>query len=506
MILPALPLLQLLLLLSAFPAALGQKDPRPLVDSSKLRRQLTRSALLSHAHKLSSFAFARGAGGNRGFGGPGHNATINYVHDLVAATGAYDVYLQPFAERYAAANGSFAVDGEDVLFYPSRGSPRARGMKALLAQVRGEGCTADDYPPDVEGKIVLFMRGNCTVTQKSNLAFQAGAVGCIIYNSVPGTVLDGRLLSVPNIVPTGAISLSDGLELIEQLAAGEKLVGELDIDSFAEDRVSYNVIAQTKSGDPNKVVVVGAHSDSVPLGPGINDNGSGTIGILELLLKLKDFKLKNAVRFCWFSAEEFGLLGAHRYVENLTPEENLKIAMYINSDMIGSPNYVLSVYDGDGSAFNLSGPAGSAEIEDTLTSYFTSVGRPSVPTAFTGRSDYGPFLTANIPSGGLFTGAEGIKTREEAALFGGKAGEPYDANYHQPGDTVRNLDLGALVENTKAIAWLVAKYGRSLEGFPRRTLPRERDRWAAAEWTEGTHGKFASHDHAAEGGCGDGLY
>lgn len=134
------------------------------------------------------------------------------------------------------------------------------------------------------------------------------------------------------------------------------------------------------------------------------------------------------------------------------------------------------------------------------------MGRPSVPTAFTGRSDYGPFLTANIPSGGLFTGAEGIKTREEAALFGGKAGEPYDANYHQPGDTVRNLDLGALVENTKAIAWLVAKYGRSLEGFPRRTLPRERDRWAAAEWTEGTHGKFASHDHAAEGGCGDGLY
>jgi len=165
------------------------------------------------------------------------------------------------------------------------------------------------------------------------------------------------------------------------------------------------------------------------------------------------------------------------------------------------------VYDGDGSAFGLSGPPGSGEIEATLEEYFVEVGKASVPTAFTGRSDYGPFLTANVPSGGLFTGAEGIKTREEAALFGGKAGVPYDVNYHQPGDGVRNLDLGALVENTKALAWLIAKYARSLEGFPERSLPEGGGRvGGAATWSEGTHGKFASHAHAAEGGCGDGLH
>jgi Zn-dependent M28 family amino/carboxypeptidase len=212
----------------------------------------------------------------------------------------------------------------------------------------------------------------------------------------------------------------------------------------------------------------------------------------------------NAIRFIWFAAEEFGLLGAHYYVSQLTPEENLKIRSMTNVDMIGSPNYVLGVYDGDGDAFGLSGPPGSAELEYTFEDYFKSVGRPSVPTAFTGRSDYGPFLEANIPAGGLFTGAEGIKTAEEAALFGGQVGMPYDKNYHQPGDTTKNLHLHALIDNTKAVADLVAKYGRSVEGFPARTLPAASAQKQAA-WSHGTHGK--NHDHSAgAGGCGDGLY
>lgn len=42
-----------------------------------------------------------------------------------------------------------------------------------------------------------------------------------------------------------------------------------------------------------------------------------------------------------------------------------------------------------------------------------------------GRSDYGPFLEVNIPAGGLFTGAEVVKTAQEAVLFGGQAGMPY---------------------------------------------------------------------------------
>jgi carboxypeptidase Q len=112
-----------------------------------------------------------------------------------------------------------------------------------------------------------------------------------------------------------------------------------------------------------------------------------------------------------------------------------KIRLYLNFDMIASPNYVYAIYDGDGSAFGVTGPPGSAEAEHLFQDFFTVEERlPWTATEFDGRSDYGPFLDAGIASGGLFTGAEGIKTAEEAAIFGGDAGVAYDINYHGVGD------------------------------------------------------------------------
>ncbi|KAF8539574.1 hypothetical protein BDD12DRAFT_917355 [Trichophaea hybrida] len=452
-------------LLHLLPVVAIAQDTRPLVESNKLRRVLTRSDLLVQANKLLEFAFTPGAGGNRGFGGQGHNSTINYIYNTIKALDEYDVYLQPFTQRYAAANESFLVDGDEAVFYPARGSPAVKGLKADLAAVRGEGCSV----------IVILKRGNCTITYKSQLAGAAGTVATIVFNNVPGTVLDGCLLDEPGIIPTGAISNAYEAK---------------SISIHSRRIVTYNVIAQTKSGDQSNVVLVGAHLDSVPLGPGINDNSSNTIALLKVLLKLKNFKTNNAIRFCWFSAEEFGLLG-----------KNLKIRLMLNFDMIGSPNYILGVYDGDGSAIGLAGPQGSAQIEKKLEEYFQDVGKPSVPTAFTGRSDYGSFLAANIPAGGLFTDAKGIKTTEEQKLFEGVVGVPYDANYHQPGDDIKDLDLGALIVNPKAIANCVAVFGRSLEGFPERTMVKAGEK--VVVWSEGSHGKFASH---GDGGCGDGLY
>lgn len=195
------------------------------------------------------------------------------------------------------------------------------------------------------------------------------------------------------------------------------------------------MIAQTKTGDPENVIHVGAHSDSVAAGPGINDNGSGSIGILEVAIQLAKFSVNNAVRFSWWAAEEEGLLGATAYVAATTQAELDKIRLYLNFDMIASPNYVYAIYDGDGSAFNVSGPPGSAEAEKLFQEFFTiEDGVPWTATDFDGRSDYGPFLDAGVASGGLFTGAEGIKTEEEASIFGGKSGVAYDVNYHGAGD------------------------------------------------------------------------
>jgi len=231
----------------------------------------------------------------------------------------------------------------------------------------------------------------------------------------------------------------------------------------------FNIIAQTKGGDQHNVVALGGHTDSVGAGPGINDNGSGTIGILEVAKALTKYSVNNAVRFCFWSAEEFGLVGSTKYVQSLSAEELNKIALYLNFDMIASPNYVYFVYDGDGSAFNLTGPPGSDKIEHMFEKHFLDVGWEVKPTAFDGRSDYGPFLNVSIPCGGLFTGAEGVKTTEEAAYYGGKAGAWYDPNYHLAGDNVKNCDLGAWITNTKAIAHAVATYARSTTTIPKRT-------------------------------------
>ncbi len=204
----------------------------------------------------------------------------------------------------------------------------------------------------------------------------------------------------------------------------------------------------------------------MPPGPGINDNGSGSVGILAVARALSKWSVNNAVRFCWWSAEEFGLLGSEFYVANLAPEEAQKIRGYLNYDMIASPNYMLGIYDGDGSSFNLSGPPGSAQFEKFHEDFFRSKGSPFVSTEFSGRSDYGPFLAVGIPAGGLFTGAEQLKSPEEAVLFGGEAGVAYDINYHQVGDDYSNLNFEAFEINSKAIAASVAQYAVDLSSIP----------------------------------------
>jgi Zn-dependent M28 family amino/carboxypeptidase len=136
--------------------------------------------------------------------------------------------------------------------------------------------------------------------------------------------------------------------------------------------------------------------------------------------------------------------------------------------MIASPNYYLGIYDGDGSRYNLSGPPGSGEAEKLFEDWFVSQDLTTVGAEFNGRSDYGPFLDAGIPCSGLDTGADGIKTAEEAAIYGGVAGETYDQNYHSAKDNVSNLAKFPFEVNTKAIAHVVATYGKSWKGFPLR--------------------------------------
>ena len=146
----------------------------------------------------------------------------------------------------------------------------------------------------------------------------------------------------------------------------------------------------------------------------------------------------------------------------------------LNFDMIGSPNGGRFIYDGDGSATGYAGPSGSDQIEWLFEDWFEAEGLAHAPTAFDGRSDYGPFINVGIPAGGLFTGAEARKSASEASAFGGEAGQPLDACYHRDCDSRTNIDEALLWEMSRAAAhvtWAVATLADPLGPPPPSRVP-----------------------------------
>jgi Zn-dependent M28 family amino/carboxypeptidase len=227
--------------------------------------------------------------------------------------------------------------------------------------------------------------------------------------------------------------------------------------------------------------MTGAHLDSVPAGPGIDDNGSGVAAVLETAVQMGSSPpIRNAVRFAFWGAEELGLIGSQRYIESLSDDELKDIALYLNFDMLGSPNPGYFTYDGDQSTppgpdeGTPRVPEGSAGIERTLVAYLTIAGKTAEDTSFNGRSDYDPFTKAGIPSGGLYSGAEENKSAEQARLWGGEADAPFDPNYHKPSDTLQHIDRAALGINGSGAAYTVALYSQDIGG--RNGVPVREDR------------------------------
>ncbi|KAF3391442.1 putative leucine aminopeptidase 2 [Penicillium rolfsii] len=440
---------------------------KPLVSPDKLASKIRLEDLLKGTQRLEDIAYSYPER-NRVFGSEAHNDTVDFLYHELKKTGYYHVWKQPQVHTWTKAESSLKFNDQSIGVTAMTYSPSV-DVTAELGVVSNVGCSAADYPSDLSGKIALVKRGECAFAEKSVLAAAAKAAAVIVYNNVPGS-LSGTLGGVTpdhgSYSAIAGISDTDGQTLLSATANGAVTVF-LKIDSQIENRTTFNVIAETKGGDHNNVVALGGHTDSVEAGPGINDDGSGIISNLVVARALTRFSVKNAVRFCFWTGEEFGLLGSEYYTSHLDAAELAKIRLYLNFDMIASPNYALMIYDGDGNAFNQSGPAGSAQIEALFEKYFTSKHLPYIPTAFDGRSDYDGFISRGIPAGGLFTGAEGIKTDAEAKLFGGQANVAYDANYHAAGDNVTNLNHEAFLINSKATAFAVATYANSLASIPR---------------------------------------
>jgi Zn-dependent M28 family amino/carboxypeptidase len=456
------------------------KQPKPQPDfSAQLQKAVTVDGMLRHERALAGIAERNG--GTRASGTPGFAKSRDYVADRLRAAG-YDVTIQPFDFAFFQATSPSTLErtgdggkaytegpGGDfnIMQYSGSGDVTAKvtAVDVTLPPTpepsSTSGCEPADYAGFTPGDIALVQRGTCTFGQKVDQAVAAGAKAVVIFNEGQEGRTDsqGGTLGAPKDVPVLFTSFAVGNELAQAAQAGDVTLHVVTA-TINETRETYNVIADSRKGDPARTLVVGSHLDSVLEGPGINDDGSGTSQDLEIAEELPNVlkKPRNHIRFAFWGGEEEGLLGSTHYVESLAQEQRDQIMANLNFDMVASPNYVRFVYDGDGSD-NLDigpGPVGSDLIESLFNDYFKGRGLATEPTAFDGRSDYGPFIEVGIPAGGTFSGAEGIKTAEEAAVYGGTAGEAYDKCYHQACDTLANLNLQSFDELSDGAAHAVA--------------------------------------------------
>jgi Zn-dependent M28 family amino/carboxypeptidase len=417
--------------------------------------------------------------GSRVAGTEGYADSVDYVADKLRAAG-YTVTLDPFDFQFvfpALLRQLSPVTADyETGTYTGSGNGDVTGtvvpVDLALAPPRDStsGCEAADFAGlDFSGPsdIALLQRGTCAFAIKAVNAQAAGAEAVVIFNQGNDPTREGLIVGTlnpspaPVTVPVVGASFAAGVALSQPGATARVRVLP------SETRTDHNVIAEKRGTNDDNVVMSGAHLDSVAAGPGINDNGSGSAALLETALQMAKVKPVNTVRYAWWGAEESGLLGSRAYVDGLSQAEKDRIALYLNYDMVGSPNYVFMTYDANTSTFPAPAgvpiPAGSAAIEELFEGVYTSLGQRYDDAQYSGRSDYQAFIQAGIPSGGLFTGAEVVKTPAQQAIWGGTAGAQFDPCYHLACDTFANNSDTALDVNSDLIAYAALTYAYSTE-------------------------------------------
>ena len=404
---------------------------------------------------------------------PGYDASVQYVVDTMTAAG-WSVEVVPFGYAGAATLQQLSPIQATYESEPFTGTDVGSVTGTVIPvdinltppRASTSGCESSDFDPALftgTTDIALIQRGTCPFGQKAVNAEAAGAEAVIIFNQGNTPDREGPLTNVtllpasaPITIPVVSASFAAGAALAQPGSTALVAVEEL---------ISHNVIAEKAGLDPDNIVMAGAHLDSVPEGPGINDNGSGSAALLEIAENLSGHVPQNTLRFAWWGAEEVGLQGSTAWVAQQSEDELDDIALYMNFDMVGSPNFIYMVYDADESSFEAPVPVpdGSIDIEDTFETYFSTAGIPYDDTEFSGRSDYQAFIEADIPSSGLFTGAEEVKTPEQAAIWGGTAGAQFDPCYHLLCDDNDNFSAHALDVNVDAIAFAVLTYAFSTQ-------------------------------------------
>jgi len=429
-----------------------------------------------HLQALQEIASANG--GNRAAGTSGYDRSAEYVAERLKEAGyrvRFEEFEFPFFEERtppvlamsrpdgsqehasAGAVRTLADSGSGDVTAPLRAVNLQLGATPPAASASG--CETSDFRDFERGAVALVRRGTCQFQVKVEHAVAAGAIGVVIMNE--GT--DGRMdaflgrLNKPVAIPVVGVSYAFGSVLGIAAQAGSATV-RLAVNAVAGTRPSRNVVAETSVGGDEPWIIVGAHLDSVPEGPGINDNGSGSAAVLEAALRLAQeqpaqeptqppTQARNRMRFAFWGAEERGLVGSRHHVNALSEEERRRIALYINLDMVASPNFIRFV---QGPAATDDGPGAIARRE-FIAEFREHILNVEERTGSRFGTDDSSFSQKDIPTVGLYTGAGGSKSEAQAKLFGGTAGRPFDPCYHKACDTTENIDGDVLEQNIHAL-------------------------------------------------------
>ncbi len=452
------------------PADTGPQDTGPVdtgTQTTELAAAITAEGLLGHLEALQAIADANR--GNRSAYSAGYSESADYVAEQLEDAG-YVVERVPFTVRQSeiqavslSADGDEASYGGDYLVFSESGAGDVVAEVTAVDVVvppgaensSTSGCEAADFADFPSGHVALVQRGSCPFGDKVANAQNAGASAVLIFNEGQAGRREAFAGSLGETatVPVLGLSYDLGVALIE----AEQL--QIAVELEVTERSDVNLIARTAAGDPGLRLVVGAHMDSVSAGPGINDNGSGTAAILEMAIQLAalNLPLEHQVQFSFWGAEELGLIGSFDWLQQAQASGELgQVDASFNFDMLASPNGVAFLYDGDGSASasqwdHPNGvPSGSDVLEGVLLERMGAL--DNRPVALGVPSDSYGFVAYGIPTGGLFSGANNIKSSDEAADFGGSSGQPYDACYHQGCDDLGNLDEELYLSLAKAAA------------------------------------------------------
>ena len=467
-------------------SAIGGISPPPSTGQASsglaeaLRDAISVDDIVADLGRLAEIAAANG--GHRAAGSPGHEASVEFVAGELRQAG-YAVELRPIPVQAFDQQGPTAIEipGEsrftDIRDFKAMLFSAAGDVTGVVEAVgfdptakpgdrSGRGCDPADFSGVAAGSILLLSPGNCRRHDAIVNAQQAGAIAVI--TAYPewraGSVLRPTLITPDDItVPAIGTTQEVGLALLAAAQSGAKV--RVAVDAVSGPKASVNLVAETPGGDPAHVVVVGGHLDSVIDGPGINDNGSGTMTIVELARELARLRPDGAgwkVRFIMFTGEETGLIGSLDYVATLPPAESKSMAAYLNFDMLGSPNPVRQVY----AVQDTTRPDANRVIADLFGAALDAQGVTWETISLGCQADHCPFNHAGLPTGGLFSGANEIKTPAQVELFGGTAAAPQDPCYHLACDTTANIDREVLEQLAEAAAWVVGRFAGGEVAIP----------------------------------------